>query len=125
LQSPRDVFEKRKLTGNYFVEEIKRQKDKAKLLKKHSEADQLNGPEEGVLLSEDNSTCLLQGEHQRIMREIYNDLDKHGDMIVSRKQLIDKLRSDVRIVKILHLPAVFMPSIEKTMKVDKVLLRIE
>lgn len=59
------------------------------------------------------------------MREIYNDLDKHGDMIVSRKQLIDKLRSDVRIVKILHLPAVYMPSIEKTMKVDKVLLRIE
>ena len=86
---------------------------------------QNNEEDEGILLGESNSTCLLQGEHQRIMREIYNDLDKHGDMIVSRKQLIDKLRSDVRIVKILHLPAVYMPSIEKTVKVDKVLHRIE
>lgn len=59
------------------------------------------------------------------MRELFDDLDKHNDMIVSRRQLVEKLRSDVRIVKILHLPAVFMPSIEKTMNVDKVLYRIE
>ena len=59
------------------------------------------------------------------MRELYLDLDKHSDMIVSRKQYIDKLRSDVRIVKILHLPAVYMPSIDKTMNVDRVLYRIE
>lgn len=59
------------------------------------------------------------------MRELFADLDKHNDLIVNRKQLVEKLRSDVRIVKILHLPAVYMPSIDKTMKVDRVLLRIE
>lgn len=59
------------------------------------------------------------------MKEIFTDLDKHNDMIVSRKLLIDKLRCDVRIVKILHMPAVFLPSIDKSMNVDKVLQRIE
>lgn len=33
LQTPRDIFAKPAATGNYFADEVKRQKKKAKMLK--------------------------------------------------------------------------------------------
>ncbi|EAR83067.2 EF hand protein (macronuclear) [Tetrahymena thermophila SB210] len=122
LQTPRNILEKSTTSGNYFYDEIK--KNRKKNIKNAQQS--LNQIEDEVAeLNENNSTCLLQAEHLRIMRELFIDLDKHNDMIVSRKQYVEKLRSDVRIVKILHLPALYMPSIDKTMNVDRVLYRIE
>lgn len=60
-----------------------------------------------------------------MIKGIFNEIDKESDYVVSRKKLIEALRSDVRIIRIYHLPAVYLQGINKQLNVDRVLYRIE
>lgn len=59
------------------------------------------------------------------MKEIYDDLDKHKDLVVKRKLLVQKLRADIRIVRILHLPAVYISGIDKSLNLERAIYRVE
>ena len=43
----------------------------------------------------------------------------YNDFIVSRKAFIDKLRNNIKIAKLLHVPAVYLPTIRKTLILNK------
>lgn len=59
------------------------------------------------------------------MKNIFEDLDKEKDYLVLRQKLVDQIRNDARIIKILHIPAVYVQSIGKSLTIDKVLYKIE
>ncbi len=64
-------------------------------------------------------------EHLVAMKEVFNNIDKFNDLVVQRKRLLEDLRSDVRIIKLLHVPAMYVASINKTLSTDKVFNLIE
>lgn len=47
------------------------------------------------------------------MKQIFDKVDKNQDWVVKRSVLIEKLREDVRVVRLLHLPAVYLANIDK------------
>lgn len=53
------------------------------------------------------------------MKQIFDCLDTYNDSIVNRKAFIEKLRNNIKIAKVLHLPAVYLPSIRKTLILNK------
>ncbi|KRX08415.1 hypothetical protein PPERSA_12896 [Pseudocohnilembus persalinus] len=69
--------------------------------------------------------CLLSQEHIQIMKQIFDQVDKDQDWVIRRQNLIKALRQDIRIARILHLPAVYLANIDKQLTTDRVLYRIE
>ncbi len=61
----------------------------------------------------------------QILRSVFETVDREKDWVVSRTKLVEALRNDVRVIKILHTPAVFLQSIGKSLTVERVLYRIE
>ncbi len=42
------------------------------------------------------------------MKQIFDSLDANHDFIVNRKTFLEKLRNNIKIAKLLHLPAVYL-----------------
>ena len=67
------------------------------------------------------NTCLLNKDQLNILEEVFKDTDVYEDLVVNREELVFKIRNDPRVVKFLSQPAVFIPSISKTLTLEKVL----
>jgi len=61
------------------------------------------------LRSKDQTTCLLLSSQIALMREIFNVLDKDHLQIVRRAELVQELRTDVRVCDFLDKEAVKVP----------------
>ena len=55
------------------------------------------------------------------MQEIFDKLDVHEDLILSRQEFINTLREDLRILKILHKPAIYLTKVDRNMTLDRLL----
>ena len=69
--------------------------------------------------------CLLSNEILDALREIFEEADQHGDFVVSRAEVLAKARADVRIIRNLHKPAVYLPDLDKKLTLERVLNQIE
>ena len=69
--------------------------------------------------------CLLTEEQLMILKENFEKLDKHGDLVVPRSQLISSIQNDVRMRKYLDRGVVYIPSVNKEIAMRKVLHQIE
>lgn len=71
------------------------------------------------------SACLLSPELIETLQELFNEIDVQQDLVVKRKDLVTKLRGDIRIIRSMHLPALYLQKIDKTLNLERVLNRIE
>jgi len=71
------------------------------------------------------NACMLSEETLDTIREVFNEVDKHEDLIVKRQALVKRLREDVRIMRILHKPAVHIVEIDKYLTMERLLRQIE
>lgn len=71
------------------------------------------------------NACMLADETLDTIREVFNEVDKHEDLIVKRQALVKRLREDVRIMRILHKPAVHIVEIDKYLTMERLLRQIE
>ena len=55
------------------------------------------------------------------MQETFDKLDIHEDLILPRQEFIDALRQDIRILKILHKPAIYLSKVDRSMTLDRLL----
>lgn len=70
--------------------------------------------------------CILSPFIIKIMKEDFDEVDQGGDQLVSREQLLYKLRTDRRIIQVLERPAMRVPWARmEGDKVSKVENRIE
>lgn len=69
--------------------------------------------------------CLLSEEILYALREIFEDADKYGDFVVARSELLEKVRADVRIIRNLQKPAVYLPDLDKKLTLERILIQIE
>lgn len=68
---------------------------------------------------------MLSIEQVGVLKNIFDEVDKNNDYVAKRADLVQALRSDIRVIKMLHLPAVFLSSINKSLTVDRVIYRVE
>lgn len=71
------------------------------------------------------SSCLLPREILDALKEIFENADRHGDLVVKRSELLTKVRADVRIIRSLHKPAVHIPELNKKLPLERILNQIE
>ena len=71
------------------------------------------------------NVCLLPKEIIDILKEIFHNLNKNNDLAIQRKAIINKVRSDERITRVLHKPAVHLSRTEKILTLDMILDQIE
>ena len=69
--------------------------------------------------------CLLQKKEIVLLEKIYNDLDRHQDYIVPLKELVNSIKNDVHIARILQEPAIYLPKIKKAINFERVLNQLE
>lgn len=69
--------------------------------------------------------CLLTDEQFNIMKEVFDKIDIHGDLVVERAVLVQKIRDDVRIRKYLDRGVVYVPMVRREIPLRKVLHQIE
>ena len=74
---------------------------------------------------EAKNPCLLSGEVLEALREIFEESDRYGDFVVARSEVLAKVRADVRIIRNLHKPAVYLPDLDKKLTLERVLNQIE
>lgn len=55
----------------------------------------------------------------------FNTFDKYEDLIVYRDKLIDFMKNDKLVIKILKIPAVKIPTTNKIINVEKILDQIK
>ena len=55
------------------------------------------------------------------MHQIFEFCDKYNDLVLPRQKFIKKLRDDVRIVKILEKPAVYITTVDRALTLDRLL----
>ena len=71
------------------------------------------------------NTCLLSQETINLMENKFNEIDKLGDRIVSRKALVNGIRKDPILEKELGSPAVFLSKVGKILTLNRMLIQIE
>lgn len=81
--------------------------------------------EREAALKEAKKECLLTEDQFTIMKEIFEKLDIHKDLVVPRTQLIDAIKNDVRMKKYLDVGVVYVPLVGKEIPLRKVLHQIE
>lgn len=69
--------------------------------------------------------CLLSEDLVALMRENFERLDKHEDLVVPRAALVDSIRKDVRVKKYLNVGVIYLPKVRKEIALRKVLHQIE
>ena len=72
-----------------------------------------------------DTACVLTEEDIFTMQEIFDKMDVHEDLILNRKEFIQALREDIRILKILHKPALYLSKVDRHMTLDRLLFQIE
>lgn len=68
--------------------------------------------------------CLLNNNQMQVLEEIFADLDEHEDQVLKRYQLIDALKQNERVIKILHVDAVKLGAFQ-TLNLETMLNFIE
>ena len=68
---------------------------------------------------------LLTEDLVEIMKENFERLDRHEDLVVPRALLVDSIRKDVRIKKYLNKGVVHLPQVNKVIALRKILHQIE
>ena len=71
------------------------------------------------------NTCLLSQEIIYLIEKKFNEIDKLGDRIISRKALVNGIRKDPILEKELGSPAVFLSKVGKILTLNRVLTQIE
>lgn len=71
------------------------------------------------------NTCLLSPEVIDLIEKRFDEIDKLGDRIVSRKALVNGIRKDPILEKELGSPAVFLSKVGKILTLNRVLNQIE
>lgn len=77
------------------------------------------------LRSKDQTTCLLLSSQIALMKDIFDVIDKDHLQIVRRTDLIQELRTDVRVCDFLDKEAVKVPYSRRTLTLDEVFNEIE
>ena len=70
-------------------------------------------------------TGLLREDLINIIHSIFRDLDKYGDKIVERDLLVQSLKNNSKIKLSNLMPAVYLPSIKKSLNLGRVVKQIE
>lgn len=78
-----------------------------------------------ALITDLPNVCLLSEEEINAMRNVFKEIDKTGDLMVSRKVLIRSLRKDYKLSQSLQNPAVYLTKFDKVLILDRVLHQIE
>jgi hypothetical protein len=71
------------------------------------------------------NTCLLSQEIIDLMEKKFNEIDKLGDKVISRKALVNGIRKDPILNKQLGAPALFLSKVGKVLTLNRVLDQIE
>ena len=56
------------------------------------------------------NVCLLSDDEINLMRTVFKELDKSGDLAINRKLLFISMRRDLKLSQILGNPAVYAKS---------------
>ena len=68
-----------------------------------------------------DTACCLNESDIFAMQEIFDKMDVHEDLILPRKKFLDALKEDIRIIKLLHKPAIYMSKVDRHMTLDRLL----
>jgi hypothetical protein len=71
-----------------------------------------------------DTACVLTEDDIFAMQEIFDKLDVHEDLILPRKKFVSALREDIRVIKLLHKPAIYMSKVDRHMNLDRLLQQI-
>ena len=81
--------------------------------------------DDSITNADKNKECLLTEECVSIMKEIFQKLDKYGDLVVTRHILVKEIREDPRMKKYLNKGVVWLQDINREVALRKVLHQIE
>ena len=78
------------------------------------------------LRDEPKSSLLLLPSHIESMRQVFQDLDKHGDQILKRSDFTAKLRTSDKIVNFIDVDAVKTAAAKpRVLSLDEVIVEVE
>lgn len=92
---------------------------------KISRTDSSSSKESTTKAKPSENICLLREKDILMFEQIYNDLDRHQDLVIPLKELLYKLKNDVHFARILYEPIVYLTKIDKAINLDRVLYQLE
>lgn len=66
----------------------------------------------------------MSDEQINLIKQVFVELDRFEDLVVDRQRLVEKLRVHPHINKLLNMNALYLPSINKTLTLDRVFSQI-
>ena len=90
--------------------------NKNKMKKRDKSAEELQR-----IHKKEKKECLLTEDQFTIMREIFDKIDVHKDLVVPRTKLVDAMKRDIRMKKYLDRGVVYVPLVKREIPLRKVL----